>query len=126
MTMNSKQIFFLEDDPDLNFAYRQFVESKNFQAISAESVDSMIRQEKEVLNCKIAILDIELGKNRANGLDALNWLRDRQFLGRVCFLTGHGLGHELVAKAAKICDVELFSKPISPQSLLQLVEDTPR
>ena len=123
--MSSKQIFFLEDDPDLNFAYRQFVESKNYKAISAESVDSMIRQEKAVLSCKIAILDIELGKNRANGLDALNWLRDHQFPGRVYFLTGHGIGHELVAQAAKISDVELYSKPISPQSLLRLVEDSP-
>jgi len=119
--MNSDSVFFLEDDLDLGAVLKQVAEGNGANAIWADSVGSMIDQRSEVLKCKIAFLDIELGRDLPNGIDAFEWLEIEDFPGRIFFLTGHGKGHPLVAKAHSIGKAEVLAKPFSPPLLLKLI-----
>lgn len=59
----------------------------------------------------VAILDINLGAGRPNGIDAYRWLMDARFVGRMYFLTGHARSHPLVEEARRLGNVEIIEKP---------------
>jgi FixJ family two-component response regulator len=52
-----------------------------------------------VLKTEVAILDLELGFNQPNGIDAYDLLKRHNYKGKIFFLTGHGRNHPLVQKA---------------------------
>jgi hypothetical protein len=49
----------------------------------------MVELAPKVLNCTLAILDVNLGAGNPSGVDAYRWLKQERFVGRVVFLTGH-------------------------------------
>jgi FixJ family two-component response regulator len=122
----SGMILFLEDDPELSLGLQQLVESVGAEAVLAACVQTMINQREKVLQCCMAFLDIDLGSGQPTGLDALDWLRSEKFVGQVYFLTGHGASHPLVAKAMTVGSVEVLSKPVFPETLLQIIEGSRR
>jgi DNA-binding NtrC family response regulator len=75
---------------------------------------------QEVLHAKVAILDINLGPDAPDGVDAFNWLMDHGFQGKIVFLTGHARTNPRVALAGSK-GVEVFEKPLHPDKLISFV-----
>jgi FixJ family two-component response regulator len=73
------------------------------------------------LGCAVALLDVNLGARQPSGLDAYRWLRDHEYRGRVCFLTGHARSHPLVGQALAMGGAHLVEKPITSDRLCELV-----
>jgi FixJ family two-component response regulator len=90
--------------------------------VRAESLAQLKTLEKEALASGVAILDINLGVNEPNGVDAYHWLRQNGYQGRIYFFTGHANSHPLVAQASKFGDAKMLSKPIEVDDLVKLIE----
>lgn len=116
--MASGDVLFLDDDLDLLFAFELFSQSNGCSVLTVSSVAAMLDIGERALRSRIAFLDIELGKDKPNGIDAFEWLLARGYKGRPIFLTGHGNDHPLVVRASRIASIELLSKPVSPETLL--------
>jgi len=74
----------------------------------------------QVLNAKVAILDINLGPNVPDGVDAFNWLMEHGFRGKILFFTGHARANPQVALAEKD-GARILEKPIHPDKLVAAV-----
>jgi FixJ family two-component response regulator len=72
------------------------------------------------LRAKVAILDVNLGADRPNGVDAFNWLKEQGFQGNVLFFTGHARNSPQVLRALNK-GVEILEKPIDPGRLISSV-----
>lgn len=121
--MDEQKVVFLEDAPELRMLFKFVFESKgSYKVFCAESVEEMMLNKNNVLDAKAIFLDIELGKDRLNGLDAFKWLQSEGFSGRCFFLTGHGQGHPLVREAMELGTAQVLTKPMAPKVLMELVE----
>lgn len=110
-------IIFLEDSEDLRELMSELIRNRwGLECRTYASYDELVAAGDDVLTARLALLDINLGDNRKSGIDALNWLRERGFAGRICFLTGHGRLHPLVASAS-VSDVEVLAKPLKVSEL---------
>lgn len=121
--MKEQKIVFLDDAPELRMLFKFVFETKgSYQVFCAESVEEMMLNKDQVLDANAIFLDIELGKDRLNGIDAFKWLQSEKFAGRCFFLTGHGQGHPLVREALELGTAEVLTKPMAPKFLMDLVE----
>jgi len=75
---------------------------------------------QEVLRARVAILDINLGPNAPDGIDAFHWLMNHGFQGKVLFFTGHARNNPQVGLAERN-GVAILEKPIHPDKLISLV-----
>jgi ActR/RegA family two-component response regulator len=116
-------VLYVEDNDDLRELVVELV-TIVFQrrCVGVGSYEELVGLGEEVLGCRVAILDINLGPNRRSGIDAYTWLRDKGYTGRIVFLTGHASTHPLVVEAKRIGDAEIFSKPIDHDRLRSIVE----
>lgn len=118
-----RPVLLLDDDDDVLQAMADVLEElAGRRVLKAHSLDELIALGDEALGSETAILDINLGRNRPSGIDALRWLAERAFAGRVIFLTGHAAGSPLVEQARWNRGVEVIAKPIGCKRLLGLVE----
>ena len=116
-------VLFVEDDEDLRELFVLMVEaSLQRRCVGVGSYEELVAMGDQALNCGTAILDINLGSSRRSGLDAYAWLRQKGYMGRIVFLTGHASHHPLVVEANRLGDAEIFTKPIEPERLRALVE----
>jgi FixJ family two-component response regulator len=120
-----QRVLVLEDDGDLRDILCELLQVVGVeQCVEAASLEQMERQRAQVLECTLAILDINLGASVPSGLDAYHWLRRNGFQGRIIFLTGHARSHPLVSEAYRLKDVKVLAKPVDTQVLLDLVESS--
>jgi FixJ family two-component response regulator len=116
-------VLYVEDNDDLRELVVELVTVVfNRRCVGVGSYEELVALGEEALECRVAILDINLGPDRRSGIDAYTWLRDQGYKGRIVFLTGHASTHPLVVEAQRIGDVEIFSKPIEPDRLRSIVE----
>jgi len=116
-------VLFVEDNDDLRETFVELVTVVlERRCMGVGSYEELVALGEEALGCSVAILDINLGPNRRSGIDAYAWLRDKGYMGRIVFLTGHASTHPLVTEAKRIGDAEVFSKPIDPARLRSIVE----
>jgi len=116
-------MLFVEDNDDLRETFVELVTVVlERRCIGVGSYEELVALGEEALGCSVAILDINLGPHRRSGIDAYAWLRDKGYMGRIVFLTGHASTHPLVVEAKRIGDAEIFSKPIDPDRLRSIVE----
>ena len=78
-----------------------------------------------MLQSRVAILDINLGPNVPDGVDAFNWLMDHGFQGKILFFTGHARTNPLVAQAVRN-GVEILEKPVHPDKIVSTVTRAPQ
>ena len=116
-------VLFVEDNDDLREMFSELVGIVlDRQCIGIASYDELVALGDGALNCRVAIVDINLGANRPSGIDVYTWLRQHGYRGRIAFLTGHASNHPLVVQASRVGDAEIFSKPLAPDRLRSLVE----
>jgi FixJ family two-component response regulator len=119
----SRDIIFLDDDADLRDTMREIFDlGVGEHCHSFASLSELKSRPDTVLNSKLAILDINLGANQPNGLDAYNWLQENRFRGRVVFLTGHAHSNPLVNLIIKLNKAVVLEKPVALEKLIELVE----
>ena len=115
-------VLVVDDDPDLRECLKLALEvlcERN--GLCLAGYRELIDRGPQVLACELAILDVNLGPGQPSGLDVLSWLREHNFGGRICFVTGHATSHPLVARAALCGDVMMLQKPITGERLRALV-----
>jgi FixJ family two-component response regulator len=114
-------IVILDDSEDLRFMLICLLKSVFSEVcLAVGSVRELIAHEPEVLNSHLVILDINLGVNEPNGLDAYNWLKKSNYRGQVFFLTGHGLCHPAVTEACR-SGAKVWSKPLLTEELIAAI-----
>jgi DNA-binding NtrC family response regulator len=106
-----QRVLVLDDDVDLREALAQLIELYGHRCIAAAGMGDVLRQRDAVLNCDVAIIDINLGDGVPSGLDAYRWLLGEHFPGTILFLTGHARSHPLVASACRT-GAAVLEKPI--------------
>src|SRR5690349_17651013 len=120
-------VLFLEDNDDLRDMVVDLVEAAlERPCVGVASYDELVAMGRDVLACGLAILDINLGPRQPSGIDAYIWLRDKGYIGRIVFLTGHADSHPLVVQAERLGDAEILSKPIAPDHLRMVIEGAHR
>ena len=89
--------------------------------LALASYSKLLEQGPKALQTELAILDINLGENLPNGLDAAEWLRKNRYKGRIIFLTGHGRFHPLVREAVSRGQHEVLEKPLELSKLFDII-----
>jgi FixJ family two-component response regulator len=114
-------VVFLDDSKDLRELMSVLLESTlGVQCMCFGSLMEFENHPHEVLRAKVAILDINLGPNAPDGVDAFNWLLDHGFSGKILFFTGHARANPEVVLAERN-GVEILEKPIRPDRLISFV-----
>jgi DNA-binding NtrC family response regulator len=117
-----KQVLLVEDSDDLRDSFADLLRLGGATCLAAGSLADVEARAAEVLASDLAIIDINLGPNTPSGIVVHRWLRERQFRGRIVFLTGHGRAHPLVQEALRIDGVQVYEKPLGTDAILQLVQ----
>jgi DNA-binding NtrC family response regulator len=116
-------VLLLDDDDDLLGALQQGIDEEGgWSCVAAHNLAELEALEAQVRGCRVAILDINLGAGLPSGIDAYRWLQQKQFGGRVIFLTGHARSHPLVQEARRVEGATVHQKPLGLDELLQLLE----
>jgi DNA-binding NtrC family response regulator len=117
-------VLILDDDADLRDTLGEVIgDICHDSCLSAGSYDDMVALGGQIMTCRLAILDVNLGPNRPSGVDAYEWLLAHGFPGRVVFLTGHARTHPAVERASQLHAVRVHQKPISMELVRALVEE---
>jgi ActR/RegA family two-component response regulator len=117
------EVVIVDDDGDLLDALAEFIELSGGRRVwKARSVDELVSLGTRALACELAVLDVNLGRDKPSGVDALRWLSSRDFQGRVVFLTGHAPTFSPVEEAQTQAGIRLLSKPLNGDQLLALLE----
>ena len=119
--MAAARVIFLDDDPELRAVVVELLELLGVACDAIASVPELKDRLGGGNGYDVAILDINLGPRVPSGLDAYRWLRERRFSGRIAFLTGHARSHPLVEEAHRLGDALVYAKPISLDSLRQIL-----
>ena len=115
-------VLLLEDDDDLREVLEQALLMSGVEAVhSFRRVEDLIAHESDVLACRSAILDVNLGAGVPTGLDAHEWLRQAGYLGRIIFMTGHAGAYPQVRAFSEAADTYLLEKPAPIPALITLV-----
>jgi FixJ family two-component response regulator len=116
-------IFLVGDDDDLRLVLVDLIgRATGRQVLGLRTLAELREQREAVLGCSLGILDINLGSDEPSGLDAFAWLRAERFAGRVVFLTGHATSNPLVRRAGDMDGATVLSKPLSIDTLLELLK----
>ncbi|MCM2351988.1 MAG: response regulator [Pseudobdellovibrio sp.] len=117
-------ILVMDDDIDLLEVLQETLVTlcKVDQVITATSMDSVQQQKDKILNCELAILDVNLGAERPSGVNVAEWLRANGFKGKIVFLTGHAVSDPEVLAATRMPNTKVVAKPIGLPQLLGFVE----
>jgi DNA-binding response OmpR family regulator len=114
-------VLFLDDNEDLRELMPILLKTAlGLDCICFGNLAEIQRHEQEVLEAKLAILDINLGPFVPDGIDAFHWLKAHGFRGKILFLTGHARNNPRV-KSAEINGAKLLEKPLHPDQLVAYV-----
>ena len=115
-------VLFVDDDEDLRDAMQEVLGKLGVQrVITAGSLRDVEQLRSEVLECQLAVLDINLGRDEPSGIQVYEWLTSAGFAGRVVFLTGHASNDPRVQQAASLSHSKIASKPLSIAELRDLL-----
>ena len=121
-------ILVMDDDIDLLDVLKETLITlcKIDQVITATSLTGVQEQKEKILQCQLAILDVNLGADRPSGVDVAEWLRANNFKGKIVFLTGHAVSDPEVLAATQVPDTKVVAKPIGLNQLLSFVQGVER
>jgi DNA-binding NtrC family response regulator len=121
MTKQPAKIVFLDDSEDLRALMPVLLASGLGEECKCfASLMEFENHKEEVLRARVAILDINLGPNAPDGIDAFHWLMNHGFKGKVLFFTGHARSNPQVALAERN-GVAILEKPLHPDKLISVV-----
>jgi DNA-binding NtrC family response regulator len=120
----ASKIVFLDDSADLRSLVETLLRLKlDMDCLSYARLSEMEDNASEVLRAQAVILDINLGPDEPNGIDAYCWLQSQSYAGKIIFLTGHAKSNPLVFAAARL-GAEVLEKPLKTDHLLTIIRST--
>lgn len=114
-------ITFLEDNEELREVLSEVTKSElGEESLTFGCFEDLVERRSDVLQTKMAILDINLGCEQATGVEVFHWLKEQGYAGKICFLTGHARSHPMVQAA---CDIgaEIWAKPMYANTLCEAI-----
>ena len=118
MTKEPPRIVFLDDSEDLRELMPALLEpALGVECMCFGSLMELENHSTAVLRAKVAILDVNLGPDAPDGVDAFNWLMNHGFHGDVLFFTGHARNNPQVAQTIRK-GVKILEKPVDPGKLI--------
>jgi len=122
MNKKSADVIFLDDNEDLRELMPILLsDALGVECRCFESLADLQNHIDEAIRAQVAILDINLGEDSLDGVDALNWLRSQGFGGKIVFFTGHARNNPHVAEAER-SGVQILEKPIDAEKLISFVK----
>ena len=122
MAKAAARIVFLDDSEDLRELLPILIKSLlGEECRSFGNLKEFEDHMEEVLLARVVILDINLGPNVPDGVDAFHWLMKHGFQGKVLFFTGHARSNPQVALAER-SGVAILEKPVHPDILISSVK----
>jgi DNA-binding response OmpR family regulator len=117
------RVLIVDDDPELRRLICYFYEKAGrVECVGAESLESLCRIYESKGPFALAILDINLGASNFDGVDVYHWLKERNFPGRIVFLTGHARSDPRVQRALEIDGTVLLEKPAGISALKEIFD----
>lgn len=116
-----KKVLLVEDDSSLLAVLSLVVKSLGADCIAVTSYEGVVELGNSVDEIPLAFLDVNLGVGQKNGFDVFDWLKSRDYHGRIIFLTGHAKGHPDIAKAIEDRSAEVLEKPASIEAIERLI-----
>jgi DNA-binding NtrC family response regulator len=121
--MTPGHVLVVDDDEDLRQAIGDvLVEILGFEWVGVGSFGELVALGQRALDCRVAILDVNLGAGQPSGIDAFEWLKSKGFRGRIVFLTGHARSDPLVSRAWSERSANVFQKPMTVEQLGAIVD----
>ena len=115
------RIVFLDDNEDLRDLLPVVLKSAlGIDCVCFGNLADLQNHLSEVLEADVAILDINLGFDAPDGIDAFYWLMDHGFQGKALFLTGHARSNPQLVEAERN-GAEILEKPLHPEQLISSV-----
>lgn len=107
------RVLVLEDDDDLREILGELLPPLcGGEALTTRSLSELQEHSGDALQCRFAILDVNLGHGEPTGVDAARWLRARGFREPIMFLTGHARASPRLSEACGELHAVLFEKPV--------------
>jgi len=121
MAKQRASVVFLDDSEDLRELLPLVLEpSLGVKCMCFGSLKELQKHANEVLGARVAILDVNLGPNVPDGIDAFNWLSSHGFHGKIFFFTGHARTNPQLETAERN-GIEILEKPLEPAKLISSV-----
>lgn len=87
------------------------------RCLSFASLAAVQAASEDVLGSCLAVIDINLGEGKPDGVAVYEWLKSNGFRGRSFFFTGHAKDSPQVIRAAQT-GLQILEKPMTPEELL--------
>jgi FixJ family two-component response regulator len=117
------EVVLIDNDQDLLDALVDLVATLNGgSCLAARSLDELQAAAPRALACRLAIVDLNLGRDKPTGIDVLLWLQAQRFRGRIVFLTAYGEADVLVKSARRLGLAQIFRKPTELGALSELIK----
>ncbi|MBA2403967.1 MAG: response regulator [Bdellovibrionales bacterium] len=117
-----KRVLLLDDDIDLCEIMAEMV--MEMGALSCQAVNSIkeLKLIQEIpTRFDLIFVDMNLGINDLNGIDAYKWLREIGYIGQVTFFSGHDRSHPMIQLAMSLPNASVLEKPPSDSQLENLL-----
>jgi len=115
-------VVFLDDSIELISVFNRLLQRQlGLQCQGYTRLSQLEVRTMDVMSSKLAILDVNLGPGEPNGIDAMHWLLDHGYQGKIVFLTGHAQSNPMVRQALN-SGIEVLEKPLRAPDLLDLVK----
>lgn len=115
-------VLLVDDDEGLCEVFSDFIEScGNHRCRYAHSLSEVQRVFLESSNFSLVILDVNLGRHQANGVEVYRWIRQAGFNGRIVFLTGHAQAFPELQNIQATEGIEILEKPIDTHRIERLL-----
>jgi FixJ family two-component response regulator len=122
MLNGNGSVLLLDDDEDLRPALADLIARlAHCHVVPLGSVAELDKSNSCALKTNIAFLDVNLGPNEPNGLDAYRWLKSHGYEGKILFITGHAKSHPTVQAALNTGNAKLLTKPVPIETLMEHV-----
>jgi DNA-binding NtrC family response regulator len=120
-----RTVLFVDDSSDLCQVIELMCESlPEVECMCVTSMSEVLERAAQVLQTRLAILDVNLGPGEPSGVDIYHWLRGRNYDGKIVFLSGHVRTDSQVEEAARISGVDFFQKPLAFDQIEALILGT--
>lgn len=112
-----KKVLVLDDDKDLCTLMLAVIKEMGMEGSCLRSFNDVSFLRRDQLNFSYAFLDINLGIDQPSGIDVYNWLKEREFKGKVIFFTGYAMSYPMLQNSLKDPNVSLLKKPATIEKI---------
>jgi signal transduction histidine kinase/CheY-like chemotaxis protein len=111
-------ILAIDDDADILFVVRAYLESVGYDVLTTMDADEALRL---VPQRAFDLVLCDVGMPKRNGLDVCTLMRESGYRGKIVLMTGWDAGRVQVDRRSQSCD-EVLKKPFLGSELVQLID----